>query len=274
MEVYSIETGEYHPRCSKLLFDIFTPPVLKYSLDEAKTLAGTSETIFLDIQKFGSERRLSFNSDGSFFLRIPADTETPCIETTTLDISEVIGVHTANHGLSRLASGELAFISRRFEKPESRAAEFPLISSMEEAGSLIIERSDAPGLDAIRFLERVIFCFITGCHDVNFSMFTQGELGTRLTPAYDLLPDNLSSTHQSEVFIFTLNGKRTGITKNDFLQLAQTININRRSAENVFASFSEKIFDALGYTDKGFLKKDTAQKYRDFIQDRASVISL
>ena len=290
-EVYSIETGEYHPRCSKLLFDSYSPPVLKYSLDEARSISGASGSIFLEVQKIGSERRLVLparpsggsESAGSFFLRLPGEShEQPAeLESTTLDIAHILGVHTAKHGFAKLSSGELAFIARRFgfagdntNKAGSYAVEVPPINSMEEAGKLITELSDAPGLDAVRFLERIVFCSITGAADVNFSMHSNGAVGTRLTNAYDLFPNGMINAEQNYIFNLPLNGRKTGITKNDFLQLASSIRVNRKAAENVFDSFSQKIWEALGCMDKGFLHKDTIEKYRDFIKERASLISL
>ncbi|MCI0450501.1 MAG: hypothetical protein L0Y79_12100 [Chlorobi bacterium] len=289
-EIYSIETGEYHPRCSKLLFDSYKPPVLKYTLEETRRVAGPEGTLFAEVQKFGSEKRLSYSHGGNFFLRLPQPSavESAELENTTLDTAHTIGVYTSRHGFARLSSGELVFIAKRFEIG-SACTEIPQISSLEEAGRLITELSDAPGLDAVRFLERLVFAFIAGVTDVNFAIHTNNVTGTRLTAAYSLFPSALLAlparpsggsgaerinSEQKETFSLSINGKKTNITKNDFLQLSSNIRINLKAAENVFEGFSEKIWESLGCMSHGFLRKETVEKYRDFIKERASLINL
>jgi serine/threonine-protein kinase HipA len=275
-EIYSIETGEYHPRCSKLLFDTYKPPLLKYPLEEAISIAGSEGSMFLEVQKSGPERRLIHSPLGGFFLRLPRSSfEMQAeLESTALDSARAIGVHTAMHGFARFSSGELVFISRRFGREGSVPVVTPKISSINEACRLITGLSDAPGLDAVRFLERIVFCFIAGINDVNFSMYVNNTVGTRLAAAYDLLPNGLANNEQNEIFSLPLNGKKTDITKNDFFQLASAIRVNRKAAENIFEGFSSKIWESLGCMDKGFLKKVTIERYRDFIKERASLINL
>lgn len=127
----------------------------------------------------------------------------PEVEDLTMHLSELIGIKTAGHLLIKLRSGELAYISKRFDRLKSEKlhledmaqitemlTERRYSSPMEKVGKAILKHSDYAGNDVIRFFQLTLFCFITGNADMhlkNFSLLTNLDGKIILSPAYDLL---------------------------------------------------------------------------------------
>lgn len=66
--------------------------------------------------------------------------------------------------------------------------------SMEQVGKALRGFSSTPGLDAIRFFELALFCYLTGNSDMhlkNFSLLYERNGSCQLAPAYDLLPSQI-----------------------------------------------------------------------------------
>lgn len=127
----------------------------------------------------------------------------PEVEDLTMHLSELIGIKTAEHLLIKLRSGELEYISKRFDRLKSEKlhledmaqitemlTERKYSSPMEKVGKAILKHSDYAGNDVIRFFQLTLFCFITGNADMhlkNFSLLTNLDGKIILSPAYDLL---------------------------------------------------------------------------------------
>lgn len=100
--------------------------------------------------------------------------------------------------------------------------------SMEQIGKAIRIHSDAPGLDAVRFFELGLFCFLTGNSDMhlkNFSLLENDSGGWELFPAYDLVPVRLVLPEDPEELALTLNGKKNRLRRTDFLALAESLRL-------------------------------------------------
>ncbi|MCZ2268730.1 MAG: HipA domain-containing protein [Ignavibacteriales bacterium] len=142
---------------------------------------------------------------GNYILKPPVEQfpEMPEVEDLTMHLSELIGIKTAEHLLIKLRSGELAYISKRFDRLKSEKlhledmaqitemlTERRYSSPMEKVGKAILKHSDYAGNDVIRFFQLTLFCFITGNADMhlkNFSLLTNLDGKIILSPAYDLL---------------------------------------------------------------------------------------
>ena len=122
-------------------------------------------------------------------------------EDLTMHLAEAFNIPAAMHSLIRLKSGELAYITKRFDriKKEKLALEDmcqltetltndKYRSSMEKVGKCIEKYSTRPGLDNLIFFETAIFNFLTGNADMhlkNFALLTTKENDIVLSPAYD-----------------------------------------------------------------------------------------
>ncbi|MBO9683808.1 MAG: HipA domain-containing protein, partial [Flavisolibacter sp.] len=97
-------------------------------------------------------------------------------EDLTMHLSQIFGISTAEHSLIRLKSGELAYLTKRFNRVKGNRLAFEDMcqltgtltenkyhSSMEKIGKHISKYSTRPGLDVINFFEVVLFFFNRQC---------------------------------------------------------------------------------------------------------------
>ena len=100
-------------------------------------------------------------------------------------MSELLRIPTAEHSLIRLKSGELAYISKRFDRVKNTKlhvedmaqltgtlTENKYRGSMEKIGKVVIKFASNSGLDVITLFEITLFSFITGNSDMHLKNFS------------------------------------------------------------------------------------------------------
>lgn len=168
---------------------------------------------------------------------------------------------TVPHGLIRLSSGELAFITRRIDRDSKgakiamedfcqvseRLTEDKYKGSAERIGKLLQRYSAFPGLDAVDLLERVLFNFLVGNADMHLKNYSIIETpqGTRLAPAYDLLSTILVLPDDPEESALTINGKKARLRRGDFDTLGASLQIRPRAVANIYKKLSDEKDDML-----------------------------
>jgi len=182
-----LENGEidFHTACSKKFFGSQTPPLVDLDMKRIKELAvealgksisvpGVQPKLSLDFKGKGAkENRLTIvGLWGRFILKPPFDDypEMPEIEDVTMHLSELLNINTSEHSLIKLKSGELAYISKRFDRIKDgklhvedmaqltgTLTEYKYRSSMEKVGKAILKYYSYPGIDEIRFFELQLF---------------------------------------------------------------------------------------------------------------------
>ena len=294
------DPADYHARCTRLLFDGPRPPAIDLGLDDIEKIAreeinqrvavtGVQRKISLDLApgEPGGPRRLTFvGLWGRFVLKPPAPEypEMPELEHATMRMASLAGIDTARHGLVRLASGELAYISRRFDRPEGRKlaledmcqltgklTEDKYRSSMEQVGKAILRWSSNPVLDATRLLDIAVFSFITGNADMhlkNFSLLTEPDGTIRLAPAYDLLATKLLLPGDREEMALSLNGKRARLRRSDFVALGTRLRVAERAIHATFERFSRVRPDLVDAIETSFLSPEMKGTYTALLADR------
>jgi serine/threonine-protein kinase HipA len=290
---------DFHPHCSKKFFGTETIPEIDFGLDEIDNLAlkvlGRSVTltgvqpklsIELSKEKKGKNRFTIVGLWGNYILKPPFSRfpEMPEVEDLTMHLSELVGINTAEHSLIRLKSGELAYISKRFDRVKSAKlhledmaqitemlTERKYSGSMEKVGKAILKHSDYAGNDAIRFFELTLFCFITGNADMhlkNFSLLKNIDNEVTLSPAYDLLSTKILMPEDKEELALTLNGKKNNIRKKDFELFAEKLGVTKKTKDviiNKFLSSHQTLFTTI---DAGFLKDETKILFKELIEQR------
>jgi serine/threonine-protein kinase HipA len=254
-------------------------------------------SVELEIRKTDPKQRLMIvGLWGNFILKPPTSRfpDMPVIEDVTMHMAKAAGIPTARHGLIRLKSGELAYVSRRFDREAHRkriqkmaVEDFCQLSgllterkyktSMEKAGKIILKYSASPGLDALTFFEIALFSFLTGNADMhlkNFSLIRNenGEVG--LAPAYDLISTQLMPIHDLEEMALTVNGKKARLTRRDFEALGATLKIQEKALKNSFGRLSRAIAEMRSTLDRSFLSAELKNKYQELITSRAIVLEL
>jgi serine/threonine-protein kinase HipA len=290
---------DFHSHCSKKFFGTEIPPEIDFGLSEIGELAikvlgrsvaltGVQSKLSLDIlkDKTKADRFTIVGLWGGFILKPPVERfpEMPEIEDLTMHLSDLMGIKTAEHSLIRLKSGELAYISKRFDRFKSSKlhledmaqitemlTERKYSGSMEKVGKAILKYSDYPGNDAIRFFELTIFCFITGNADMhlkNFSLLKNIDNEITFSPAYDLLSTKILMPEDKEELALTLNGKKNNLRKNDFHIFAEKLGVTQKTKEVIINKFFSSQITLNKTIDTSFLKDDTKILYKELIEQR------
>ncbi|MCL4278905.1 MAG: HipA domain-containing protein, partial [Ignavibacteriaceae bacterium] len=203
-------------------------------------------------------------------------------------LSELLNINTAEHSLIKLKSGELAYISKRFDRTKNgklhvedvaqltgTLTENKYRSSMEKVGKVILKYSSYPGIDAIRLFELTLFSFITGNSDMhlkNFSLIRNEDNEIMLSPAYDLLSTKLLIPKDKEDLALPLNGKKNNFKKKDFDLFASQLGINETALKKIYLRFGDLFQEMKTLINKSFLSKEMKEKYFALLDDRRKAL--
>lgn len=300
--------NEYHKKCSKKLFRTETPPRVNFGLEQLEEIAkeaiykhlgitGVQPKIPVELAKYNQDprhRMMIVGLWGNFILKPPTPRfpDIAITEDATMHMAKAAGIKTVLHGLIRLKSGELAYITRRFDREKHRnktkkiaVEDFCQLSkllterkyktSMEKAGKIILEYSSNPGLDVITFFDITLFSFLTGNADMhlkNFSLMAleTGEMG--LSPAYDLLSTRLMPIQDPEEMALTVNEKKARLKREDFEKLGETLKIPQKAIKNSFERLAQAIPKMKSIIDSSFLSDDFKYRYVKLVHQRASTL--
>ncbi len=294
---------DFHPSCSRKMFGTNSPPSIDFGINDVRELAvkilgksvsvtGVQPKLSLDYEKRkGGEKRLTIvGLWGKYILKPPYDEypEMPEIEDLTMHLAELFKINVARHSLIKLKSGELAYISRRFDRTkESKLhledmaqltgvlTEYKYQGSMERIGKIILDYSNYPGNDALRLFEITLFSFITGNSDMhlkNFSLLRDKDDEIILSPAYDLLSTKLLIPADKEELALSLNGKKNNLRKKDFDYFADRLSINEKALIKIYDHYYNSLSLLNKFIQKSFLSKDMKEKYSQLISDRYRVL--
>lgn len=290
---------DFHLQCSKKFFGSKVPKEIPFTLSEIEKQAiltlhgriavtGVQPKISLDtISKRSTNNRFTIvGMMGNYILKPPVNQypEIVEIEDLTMHLAELLKIKVAQHSLIRLQSGELAYITKRFDRDKNSKlamedmaqltgmlTENKYRSSMEKIGKTINQFSNYAMFDLIRFYELTLFCFITGNTDMhlkNFSLLTTTNEEIILSPAYDLLSTKLLIPDDMEEIALTLNGKKNKIKLNDFKIFATRMGLNNTSIENVHKKFIKNSNTLLSFVDESFLTESIKNNYKNLLKDK------
>lgn len=229
--------------------------------------------------------------------------DTPANEALTMLLARQAGISTAAHGLVRLADGELAYITRRFDRladgsrvlqedlgslaemtPATHGDHWKYNATYETLGRLIEKYCSASLRDRIEFVHRVIFCFVIGngdAHVRNFSVLRDRDGLTQLSPAYDLLCTRIHLPNDEDLGLGVLAGELDGqfssryetlgfYTSADFIELGTRLGITPATVGRLLARYLDPAWGQVvaDYVSRSFLS-DTAQvRYVATVNDR------
>jgi serine/threonine-protein kinase HipA len=300
-----LEDGEtdFHKKCSMRIFGREMPPEIDTSLEEMEKLA--KDIVIRSVALTGVQPKLSLTIEatendpkkerftivglwGNFILKPPTRIfpSLPENEDLTMHLASIFGIEAAEHTLIRLKSGELAYLTKRFDRPgdgrklaledmcqlSSKVTADKYHSSIEQVGKLILQHSSLPGYDASNFFELILFCFITGNADMhlkNFSLLSKTPTEIVLSPAYDLLCTALAMPDDKEEFALTLNARKNKIRVSDFDHLAKRLGINEIALKKIYQKLEKSILDMLNMIDISFLPADYKNQYKELLLSRA-----
>jgi len=298
--------GNYHTACSKKLFGTETPPQVNFGADELEELAlkslsqhlgltGVQPKISTQLEKDANDpthRLMIVDLWGNFILK-PATKQYPqmsVLEDVTMHMAKVCGLKVAKHGLLQLKSGELAYVTKRFDRPKKNRkiavedfcqlsellTESKYNTSTEKAGKIILQYSSNPGLDVIAFFDLILFSFITGNSDMhlkNFSLMRSDDNEFVLAPFYDLLATKLLMPEDKEEMALTVNAKKLKLKKGDFLALGKTLKISELVLEKCFERILKHVPGMLTLIEESFLTEVFKDQYTTLLRERIKVLA-
>ncbi|MFI5161202.1 MAG: HipA domain-containing protein [Sphingobacteriales bacterium] len=297
---------DFHERCSLKFFGTKTPPVLDYSLAQMADLAKNvversvavpgvqpklSLTIVNDTMADGRLGRLTVVGalGGNYIFKPPSEhfAGMPENEHVTMRIAEeVFKIRTVPSSLIRLASGEIAYITRRIDRTDTGEKihmldMFQILEafdkykgSMERVGKALQIYSSNTLLDLSYYFELTLFSYLTGNNDMhlkNFSMINSGG-NWGLSPAYDLLNATIVVPSDKEELALTLEGRKKKLHTENFDNFARNLGLNSRQLKNIYSRFLKNKQSAFDWLDKSFLSPEQADAYKALMDKRYTIL--
>ena len=280
----SANETDFHKACSRQFFGSATPPLLTLNKEQLETLA--KEIIVRSIAVTGVQPKLSLQLEktrneaprltlvglyGDYILKPPSE-QYPCLpenEDLTMHLAEVAGIRTAAHSLIRLSSGELAYITCRFDRQNGQKiavedfcqltetlTEHKYRGSVEKIGKLVRQFTTNKGYEQQRLFELIVFCYLTGNTDMHLKNYAliENALGQyELSPAYDLLSTVLVLSDEEE----------SALT--NFDSVAKTLQINEKTVAAIYQRFAKILPTWQQWIERSFLSAEMKKQYSDLI---------
>ena len=203
-------------------------------------------------------------------------------------IAEAFGIRVVPSSLIRLASGELAYITKRIDRTDKGEKIHMLDmfqiteafdkykSSMEKVGKAIHNYSANTSLDKVLFIELSVFCFLTGNNDMhlkNFSMI-ESPSGWILAPAYDLLNVSIVNPDDSEELALTLDGKKKKLKWEHFEKLGTGLDLTNKQIQGVHDRMIKHKPKAMKWIDTSFLSDQMKMAYKNMMEKRYEQLNM
>lgn len=297
--------GNFHEACSLAFFGTKEQPDFSYSLAQMEELAKNviersiavpgvqaklSLTMVNSALEDGARGRLTVVGalGGNYIFKPPSAifAEMPQNEHLTMRMAEAFGMKTAKSSLIRLKSGELSYITKRFDRTDlgekiHMLDMFQILeafdkykSSMEKVGKAIGQYSNRAMFDKLYYFELSIFCYLTGNNDMhlkNFYLLNDNKKWI-LSPAYDLLNVAIVNPDDKEELALTLDGKKKKLTRAQFENLGVKLDLNTKQIKAVFRRFEKFKSVAMEWINRSFLSEEYKEKYINLMKNRYDVL--
>lgn len=288
---------DFHAVCTKKMFGTNQAPKIDFNLKDLEKLAkeivvrsiaitGVQPKLSLDLEKHRNQisRLTIVGLYGNYILKPPSKKyrELPQNEDLTMHLANIVKIKVAQHCLIRLHSGELAYITKRFDRSKKskiavedfcqlseNLTEHKYRGSIEKVAKITNKYTTNKGLEILRLFELVLFCYLTGNADMHLKNFallvnTFGEY--ELAPAFDLLSTALVIPDDKEESALTINGKKSRITKGDFDTLASSMDINEKVLFRIYNKFNSVLPTWIEFIKQSYLSKAMQDKYIQLIK--------
>jgi serine/threonine-protein kinase HipA len=292
---------DFHPSCSRKIFDQTVPPELPYAEVQMAELA--LKVVQTQVTVTGVQAKLSLHLEspegkrapkrftivglwGGYILKPPTGhyPQLPEVEDLTMHLARLARISVVPHSLIRLQSGGLAYITKRIDRVKTgklhiedmcqlteRLTEDKYHGSHEQVAKAILKYSHNPGLDVVNYFEQVLFSFLTGNADMhlkNYSLIKLPGRGYVLSPAYDLVATALVNPSDKEDLALTLNRKKKKINRNDFITAFRTLDLDPKQQENIFRKMLRTKSSWMDFIGISFLSDDYKEHLIDIIEQR------
>lgn len=293
----------YHDSCCQNLFNSNQAPEISIAKKEIEKLA--IENINKKLAVTGAQKKLSIGISvgskytsprltfigalsGQYILK-PQSNDYPYmpeLEALTMQLAQTCGINVAKNGLIFLKDKTLAYITKRFDRMNNKKiacedlcqlsevlTEQKYRSTAEKTAKVIKKYATFPGDELLKYFEITLFSFITGNADMhlkNFSLLTNKNGITQLSPAYDLISTRLLIPIQddSEELVLSINGKKSNIKRTDFEFLANNIGINQKSFNFILNKIISEKENFINLINNSYISDKMKEEYINLIEDR------
>ena len=290
--------ADFHPSCARRMFGMTTALQMDYTREDMDglaadiirsqtTLTGVQAKLSLNLTKHDGTKRLTIvGLWGQYIFKPQTDVyeQLPEVEDLTMHLAEDAKLPVARHSLIRLADGSLGYITKRFDRDakgskiamedmcqlSERKTEDKYKSSYEQIAKTIARYSSVPRLNLTNFFELLLFCWITGNNDMhlkNFSLYCPKSQYV-LAPAYDLVNAALVNPQDKEELALTLNGKKSRLNLQDFIQAAERMGLTERFVEQTVERFNTFLPLWRQTISRSFLTDELKQGYVEMLGER------
>lgn len=297
----------WHNACVKRFFGTKELPELNLSAETIESIAnectrkgftvpGVQKKLSLHLsrEKNGKERLTLVGYPAGYILK-PQTSDFPALpeaEYLVMQMAKITGIKTVPFALVRLSeTGEFAYITKRIDRAingekiamedfcqlDLKLTADKYKSSYERCGKIVKKYSENTVLDMTELFLRIVFSFVVGNSDMhlkNFSLIetSAGSNKYRLSEAYDMLPINVILPADKDQTALTLNGKNRNLRHNDFLALADSFDLNRKSAEKMIAEIVSIKNTYLTLCLNSFLPKNYKESLCELIKTRIETV--
>ncbi len=262
---------------------------------QAARLAGkmsiSGVQIKLSMKVSEDQSRLELVSAGGRYILKPPQAVFPNLaenESLTMRIADMVGIEIPPHGLLRLKDGSMAYIIKRFDRPEGggklQVEDFCQLAGVSAAekytGSaelcvrLLRQFADEPLIE-IRKLFRLMLLSWWVCngdlHLKNLSMLTLGDGRHQLSPAYDLVNTRLVIPDDYALSL-PVCGKKDSITRRTWLDFAKYCDLPVKAAESLLSAQIDALGAATDLIQQSFLLPAQKNQYAQMITEHTRVL--
>ena len=250
------------------------------------------------------------DSGGDFILKpVPDDSEArfaadiPANEHVTMQVAaQVFSIATAVNACVRFADGELAYLTRRFDRrdgvavrqedlcqvagrsEETHGSAYKYDFSYEEMADVIRSVCPAARVELPRVFRQILFDYLFGngdAHLKNFSVYESALGDYVMTPAYDLLSTSLHYSHDLAFMALSLFRDPDFMTpafeslgyysQPDFVALGRAYGVDERRVGAIVDEFRQKALAVERLVRRSFLTREAQDEYLRLFHDRLSM---
>ena len=215
--------------------------------------------------------------------------------------SQVFGLETAYNCLISFSDGELAYMTKRFDRvgekkihqedfcslaqqtKDTHGKNYKYDYSYEQIGELIKVYLPTYKLELVKYFKLVLFNYLVGngdAHLKNFSVIQRPSKEYGLSPAYDLLSSSIHLPNESRTALelfeefetesFRANGF---YAYDDFMAFADRLRLNKKMSEDIINEFLNKEEQTIVLLEKSFLSLEAKQRYKALFSDRSRAVA-
>jgi len=286
----------YHEACSLSFFGTEEPPLFPFGSGDFERLAIDSISSGIAIPGVQPKLPVYYPEGDSHFILKPhvqGVQAAPEIEHLWMKLFTLLGVQTAASGLVETESGELVYLTRRFDRARGGGKlHFEDFAQLHQKSSLGNEKfegrvsdiaktikayaSPRPrARDLERLIELTVLNLVFGHSDAHLKnhaiIGTSGDGRTplyTLSPAYDILPNQFLGKPSANASALFINHKKRHILVADLKQEAEDSGVKAQRVDEVLARVVERGADIVALMRQSFVPQGKVDQLKMLIDKR------